>query len=240
MQEFGMYNLALVGDYGVGKRSYIKRLITGEFSECSDFKDVPEIQNLIFNTVVGSVYSKIQFATSILEPKDLSTEKFNTVIKNADCVIVMLSSKSEVGYETGCEFRKKIFEISPLIPIVFINSKCDTEIFISFDLMEMKSDKFAFYNVSTKNNHRIYLPFYFLARSLTGEPTLDLIKFVEKDSKKESKADIIGKNSYFDYMIEAEKTKQEIEKTKQEIEKTKRQIEKYNNKKINKLFVKEN
>ena len=109
-------NIALIGSAGVGKTSYINRLITGEFSQKNNPTMKTETRSIEYNSNKGP----ITFNIFDIDGKDSKS------LETADAVIIMFDVTNRTSYkylESWIAFAKKY--ASATATILVVGNKCD-------------------------------------------------------------------------------------------------------------------
>ena len=165
------FKLVFVGDAGVGKTTYLKRYLTGEFER----KYIPtigaEVHPMDFTTSHGTI---------VFNNWDTAgEEKFaglrDNYYKNADCAIIMFDVTSTSSYKSVENWYNNIRKTNPDIPIVIVGNKCD----IDDRKMKVSNTKFhriynlPYFDISAKSNFNFEKPFLYLARKLTNMSDLE-------------------------------------------------------------------
>jgi len=147
------FKVALVGDYNVGKSSFIKKHITGEIAEEYDATLNLDISTLIFNTNYGVISLAIwDFAGFI----DDATSNY---LLNCDAAIIMFSLGSLYSYNNATNWIQYLQNGLGDLPIVICGNKSDLR------YKEVQIDN-TFFDISAKTGHNIDKPFLFLIRTL--------------------------------------------------------------------------
>ena len=213
--------ISIIGDGGVGKTTYINRLLTGEFTR-------PYISTRGVNERVvdfGSNYGVVSFLVTELSGQEKFALNYKERYANSDGVIVMFDVTSNLSFTSCNKFIEDFYSVNAIsVPIVICGNKIDAK--------ERKVSTQKFLKLEPKNNVQHYekyeisakyccnwdKPFLYLARKITNH---DDLYFCDEIS------------------ISAEKT-EETEKT-EKLEKTEKS--KINNKyqqhvdKINAMFA---
>ncbi|XP_023031262.1 GTP-binding nuclear protein Ran-like [Drosophila willistoni] len=158
------YKCVLIGDSGVGKTSYLKRLLTGEYPPTGDAvrDEIP----LMFHTDRGNICLYILEAdfkdlTDILQLNDF------------DCVVVMCDLSKDDPRMIR-RFPSVIIKCFDCIPTVLIGNKRDA---VDNGLEIENSYLVSYFEMSVKHNLNIVQPLQWLIRKVL---TNDHIKFVEE------------------------------------------------------------
>lgn len=178
------FKIVLIGDGGVGKTTFIKRHLTGEFEKRYIILG-PEFNSLVFHTNYG--------------PMRLSTldiagqEKFGGLrdgyYVDAEGAIFMFDVTSEQTYKNIGEWIadfKRVVDIKS-VPMVICGNKVDLpgsqrvvkHHQISANLINLKKKlekDIHYYDISAKSNYNFEKPFLYILRQLTKHDDLVLVE----------------------------------------------------------------
>ena len=158
------YKLVLVGDAGVGKSTYIKRLLTGEF----ETKYVPTcgvtVNRLTFSTTKGPVSFKVY---DLAGQERIGTDQ-STHYTDADCAIVMYDCHSKLSLQNVQVWINDIHRNCGDIPIVVCGNKCDVKGRQYFSRRDETQ-----WLISAKSNMNYEKPFLHLIRVLKEDQELE-------------------------------------------------------------------
>lgn len=160
------FKLVLVGDGGVGKTTFVKRHLTGEFEKKYIATIGVEVHPLRFNTNAGEVCFNVWDTAG--------QEKFGGLrdgyyIKG-NCAIIMFDVTSRVTYKNVPSWHKDLVRVCEGIPIVLCGNKVD----IKDRKVKPKQITFhrkknlQYYEISAKSNYQFERPFLYLGRKLIG------------------------------------------------------------------------
>jgi len=168
------FKCVLVGDGGVGKTTFVKRHITGEFEK----KYLP---------TVGVVVHPLNFATSVGLVRfnvwdTAGQERFGGLRDGyyiqGQCAIIMFDVTSRVTYKNVPNWHRDLVRVCDKIPIVLCGNKVD----IKDRKVKIKSIQFhrkkglQYFEVSAKSNYQFEKPFLWLARKLCGNNDLQFVE----------------------------------------------------------------
>jgi GTP-binding nuclear protein Ran len=147
------YNMVLLGDEGVGKTAWIKRIVTGRFITKYTATMGVEVTRVPYNDVTFEVY-------------DCSgQEKFGGLrdgyIRNADVVIVFFDVTSMLSYKNVQKWINVTRNIIPDVPIIICGSKVDSprrRVKPSMIRVHLKNNC-QYYDISAKSNYNFEKPF---------------------------------------------------------------------------------
>jgi GTP-binding nuclear protein Ran len=167
------FKLVLVGDGGVGKTTFVKRHITGEFEKKYIATLGVEVHSLVFHTQRGRIRFNVWDTAG--------QEKFGGLRDGyyiqGQCAIVMFDVTARVTYKNVPNWHRDLVRVCENIPIVLCGNKVD----IKDRKVKAKSIVFhrkknlQYYDLSAKSNYNIEKPFLWLARKLIGDPNLEFV-----------------------------------------------------------------
>lgn len=162
------FKIVLVGEGGVGKSTFVKRHLTGEF----ETKYVPtlgvEVHPLTFHTTEGPICFNIWDCAG--------QEKFGELRDGyyigAQGAIVMYDCTSKLTRKSIDFWKDEVRRVSLTeIPIVVCGNKVDIK-----GKKQYKKTEDPHFLISAKSNYNFEKPFLYLARKLTNNPELEFIQ----------------------------------------------------------------
>ena len=168
------FKLILVGDGGVGKTTFVKRHVTGEFEKKYVATLGVEVHPLTFTTNCGPIrYNCWDTA---------GQEKFGGLRDGyyiqGQAAIIMFDVTSRITYKNVPNWHRDLVRVCENIPIVLCGNKID----IKDRKVKAKNITFhrkknlQYYDISAKSNYNFEKPFLWLARKLTGQQNLQFIE----------------------------------------------------------------
>jgi len=168
------FKLILVGDGGVGKTTFVKRHLSGEFEKRYIATLGVEVHPLTFFTNLGQV---------IYDCWDTAgQEKFGGLRDgyyiNGQAAIIMFDVTSRVSYKNVPIWHRDLTRVCDDIPIVLCGNKVDvkdrkvTPKQISF---QRKKANIQYYDISAKSNYNFEKPFLWITKKLTGEQNVQFV-----------------------------------------------------------------
>ncbi|CAG0914031.1 unnamed protein product [Notodromas monacha] len=167
------FKLVLVGDGGVGKTTFVKRHITGEFEKKYIATLGVEVHSLVFHTHRGKIRFNVWDTAG--------QEKFGGLRDGyyiqGQCAVIMFDVTARVTYKNVPNWHRDLVRVCENIPIVLCGNKVD----IKDRKVKAKSIVFhrkknlQYYDLSAKSNYNIEKPFLWLARKLIGDPNLEFV-----------------------------------------------------------------
>ena len=168
------FKVILLGDGGVGKTTFVKRHMTGEFEK----KYVPtmgvEVHPLNFHTNMGRVIFNCWDTAG--------QEKFGGLRDGyyigGDAAIIMFDVTSRITYKNVPHWYKDIIRVCGTIPIVLCGNKvdCKNRKVKPKDISFHRRKNLQYYDISAKSNLNFEKPFLYIAKKLSGNSEC---KFVE-------------------------------------------------------------
>ena len=173
MAEPVTFKLVLVGDGGVGKTTFVKRHLTGEFEKKYVATLGVEVHPLAFTTNRGPITFNVWDTAG--------QEKFGGLRDGyyiqGQCAIIMFDVTSRITYKNVPTWHKDLVRVCENIPIVLCGNKVD----IKDRKVKAKAITFhrkknlQYYDISAKSNYNFEKPFLWLARKLAGDANLEFV-----------------------------------------------------------------
>lgn len=167
------FKLVLVGDGGVGKTTFVKRHVTGEFEKKYVATLGVEVHPLKFHTTRGEIIFNVWDTAG--------QEKFGGLRDGyyiqGQCAIIMFDVTSRVTYKNVPNWHRDLVRVCENIPIVLCGNKVD----IKDRKVKAKAIVFhrkknlQYYDISAKSNYNFEKPFLWLARKLVGDANLEFV-----------------------------------------------------------------
>mmetsp|Transcript_65291 Transcript_65291/g.120358 ORF Transcript_65291/g.120358 Transcript_65291/m.120358 type:complete len:501 (-) Transcript_65291:65-1567(-) len=163
------FQILLAGDSGVGKTSFVKSYLTGEFQSRHYPTMGADFQELRLRTNCGEI------AFSVMEVGSRLVGGSHHLRGRGQAAIVIFDVTSKATYQRGLE----IISALETIPTVLIGNKID----LPQELREVKAQQVRshcgahvqFYGMSVFTRHNIEKPLLWLARRLANQPSLQLV-----------------------------------------------------------------
>ena len=166
------FKLVVIGDGGVGKTTFVKRHMTGEFQKPYIPTKGADVSSIDFYTTKGPIRFIIWDTAG--------QEKFGNLREcyyiDAHCAIIMFDLTSRQTYKNVPKWHKDLTKICENIPIVLVGNKAD----VKDRKLRAKQINFhrkrnlQYYDISAKSNYQYEKPFLWLLRQLTGYNNLQL------------------------------------------------------------------
>jgi len=168
------FKLILVGDGGVGKTTFVKRHLTGEFEKKYVATLGVEVHPLLFHTNRGPIKFNVWDTAG--------QEKFGGLRDGyyiqGQCAIIMFDVTSRITYKNVPNWHRDLTRVCENIPIVLTGNKVE----IKDRKVKAKQITFhrkknlQYYDISAKSNYNFEKPFLWLARKLSGDNALSLVE----------------------------------------------------------------
>jgi len=174
-QQNAELKLILVGDGGVGKTTFVKRHITGEFEKKYIATIGVEVNPMEFYTSKGQVKFNVWDTAG--------QEKFaglkDGYYIDAHCAIIMFYVCSRITYKNVPKWHRDITRIcGESIPIVLVGNKVDEKNrkVKAKQIHYARKHGLQYFDISAKSNYQFEKPFVWLLKKLTGDSNLTLVK----------------------------------------------------------------
>jgi len=168
------FKLILVGDGGVGKTTFVKRHLTGEFEKRYVATRGVEVHPLKFSTNLGDIQFNVWDTAG--------QEKFGGLRDGyyiqGQCAIIMFDVTSRITYRSVPNWYRDITRVCENIPIVL----CGNKVEIKDRKVKAKQINFhrkknlQYFEISAKVNYNFEKPFVWLARKLAGDNNLVFVE----------------------------------------------------------------
>ncbi|KAJ8614120.1 hypothetical protein CTAYLR_004617 [Chrysophaeum taylorii] len=168
------FKLILVGDGGVGKTTFVKRHLTGEFEKKYVATLGVEVHPLVFHTNRGPIKFNVWDTAG--------QERFGGLRDGyyiqGQCAIIMFDVTSRITYKNVPNWHRDLTRVCENIPIVL----CGNKVEIKDRKVKAKQITFhrkknlQYYDISAKSNYNFEKAFLWLARKLTGDNNLHFVE----------------------------------------------------------------
>lgn len=184
-----------MGDGGVGKTTFVKRHLTGEFEKKYVATLGVEVHPLAFTTNRGPITFNVWDTAG--------QEKFGGLRDGyyiqGQCAIIMFDVTSRITYKNVPTWHKDLVRVCENIPIVLCGNKVDIKdrkvkakaitfhrkknlqvnwspfYRKNFEFLIVSVFFFKYYDISAKSNYNFEKPFLWLARKLAGDQNLEFV-----------------------------------------------------------------
>ena len=167
------FKLVLVGDGGVGKTTFLKRHMTGEFDVKYNATLGVDVHDLVFHTQRGTVRFKVWDTAG--------QEKYGGLrdiyYMKAHCALIMFDVTAMVTYKSVASWHSDLIRVCENIPILLCANKADAKErkVKAKSIVFHRKKNLQYYDISAKSNYNIAKPFLWLARKLLGDPKLEFV-----------------------------------------------------------------
>lgn len=168
------YKLVLVGDGGVGKTTFVKRHLTGEFEKKYIATLGVEVHPMPFFTSKGQILFNVWDTAG---QEKLGGLRDGYYI-GGHSGIVMFDVCSRITYQNVPKWYKDLVRVCENIPIVLVGNKVDVKDrkVKAKQIVFHRKKNLQYYDISAKSNYQYEKPFVWLLRRLTNEPQLSLVE----------------------------------------------------------------
>jgi GTP-binding nuclear protein Ran len=173
-QQVPEFKLILVGDGGVGKTTFVKRHLTGEFEKRYVATLGVEVHPIQFSTNLGPIQFNVWDTAG--------QEKFGGLRDGyyiqGQCAIIMFDVTSRITYKSVPNWHRDLTRVCENIPIVL----CGNKVEIKDRKVKAKQITFhrkknlQYFEISAKVNYNFEKPFVWLARKLSGDNNLQFVE----------------------------------------------------------------
>ena len=168
------FKLVLVGDGGVGKTTFVKRHLTGEFEKKYIATLGVEVHPMPFFTSKGQILFNVWLTAG---QEKLGGLRDGYYI-GGHCGIIMFDVCSRITYQNVPKWYKDLVRVCESIPIVLVGNKVDVKDrkVKAKQITFHRKKNLQYYDISAKSNYQFEKPFVWLLRRLTNEPNLTLVE----------------------------------------------------------------
>jgi GTP-binding nuclear protein Ran len=170
MKPQAEFKLVLIGDGGVGKTTFVKRHITGEFERKYVATLGVEVRSLDFSTNFGTIRFNIWDTAG--------QEKFGGLRDGyyiqGQCGIIMFDVTARTTYKHVPNWYRDLTRVCDNIPICLVGNKVDIKDrkVKARQVVFHRKRNLPYYDISAKSNFNYEKPFLWLARKLVGRDDL--------------------------------------------------------------------
>lgn len=157
------FKLLLLGDSGVGKTRFVKRLSAELEEKCVATLGAMG-SNVVFYTNIGPIRFNVVIPGGGKHARSVQSCHY----KKADCAIIMFDVTSRITYKNVPNWHRDVTRVCGPIPIVLLGNKVE----IKDRKVKRKQVTFhkkknlGYYDISQKSNRNIEKPFLWLAKKL--------------------------------------------------------------------------
>ena len=158
--------------WGVGKTTFVKRHLTGEFEKKYIATIGAEVHPMVFCTSRENI---------LFDVWDTAGQEKLAALRDgyyigAHCGIIMFDVCNRITYKNVINWYKQLTRVCEGIPIVLVGNKVD----VADRKVKAKQILFPrkygiqYYDISAKSNYQFEKPFLWLLKKLLGDPNLTL------------------------------------------------------------------
>ncbi|CAG9333055.1 unnamed protein product [Blepharisma stoltei] len=168
------FKLVLIGDGGVGKTTFVKRHLTGEYEKRYIATVGVDVHPLTFYTTRGPVCFNVWDTAG---QEKLSGLRDGYYI-GGQCGIIMFDVTSRITYKNVPKWHRDLVRVCENVPIVLVGNKVDVKDrkVKAKQITYHRRHNLQYFDVSAKSNYQFEKPFLWLARRLSGDPNLMLVE----------------------------------------------------------------
>lgn len=168
------FKLILVGDGGVGKTTFVKRHVTGEFEKRYVATLGVEVYPLKFHTNLGPIQFNVWDTAG--------QEKFGGLRDGyyiqGQCAIIMFDVTSRITYRSVPNWHRDLTRVCENIPIVLCGNKVEVKDrkVKAKQITFHRKKNLQYFEISAKVNYNFEKPFLWIARKLAGNNDLQFVE----------------------------------------------------------------
>lgn len=168
------FKVVLIGDGGVGKTTFVKRHITGEFEKKYIATQGVEVSSITFYTNHGPIKLAL-WDTAGQEKLGGLREGYYI---GAHAAVLMFDVTTRITYKNVPKWYKDLTRICDNIPIVLVGNKVDQKDrkVKARQITFHRKRNLQYFDISAKSNYQYEKPFLWILRTLTGDPNLYLVE----------------------------------------------------------------
>ncbi|KAF9951754.1 GTP-binding nuclear protein gsp1/Ran [Mortierella alpina] len=173
LPETPTFKLVIVGDSGVGKTTFVKRHLTGEFEKQYIATLGVEVHPLDFDTN----YGRICFQAWDTAGQERTGSLRDDYYMNGQCAIIMFDVTSRITYKNVSNWHRDLVRVCENIPIVLCGNKVDIKErkVRPKNIVFHRKKGLEYYEISAKSNYNFEMPFLWMARKLVGNEQLEFV-----------------------------------------------------------------
>ena len=172
IQPVAEFKVVLIGDGGVGKTTFVKRHLTGEFEKKYIATQGVDVSSIIFYTNRGPIKLNL-WDTAGQEKLGGLREGYYI---GANAAIMMFDVTSRITYKNIPKWHKDLTRICENIPIVLVGNKVDQKDrkVRARQITFHRTRNLQYYDISAKSNYQYEKPFLWILKTLVGDNNLFL------------------------------------------------------------------
>ena len=162
------FKVLLLGDSGVGKTSFLKRLFVNKFEEVTPTKGC-DAKFISFMTTDGLANLSIWDVSGSDDLRYLRRGYFY----NANCALIFYDLTNEQSYNNVKQWSKELRKFCGNVPFVLVGNKFDCDGKMTIDKIKFRRNNMVMsLFVSIKSGLDINIPLLWLLKRLTENPNL--------------------------------------------------------------------
>jgi GTP-binding nuclear protein Ran len=174
MATVPQFKLILVGDGGVGKTTFVRRHMTGEFEKRYVATRGVEVYPMPFTTNLGQI---------IFNCWDTAGQERYGGLRDGyyiqgQCAIIMFDVTARLSYKNVPNWHRDITRVCENIPIVLCGNKVDVKErkVKAKQITFHRKKNLQYFEISAKVNYNFEKPFIWIARKLSGNNELQFVE----------------------------------------------------------------
>ena len=166
------FKIVLIGDGAVGKTTFVKRHLTGEFEKAYNATVGCEVHPMNFFTTKGEVRLMV-WDTAGQEKLGCLRDGYYI---GAHGAILMFDVCAWITYQNVPKWHKDFTWVCPDAIVVLVGNKVDVKErkVKAKQIVFHRKKNIQYYDVSAKSNYQYEKPFLHLLRKISGDPELNL------------------------------------------------------------------
>lgn len=174
MATVPQFKLILVGDGGVGKTTFVRRHMTGEFEKRYVATRGVEVYPMHFTTNLG----KITFNCWDTAGQERYGGLRDGYYIQGQCAIIMFDVTARLSYKNVPNWHRDITRVCDNIPIVLCGNKVDVKErkVKAKQITFHRKKNLQYFEISAKVNYNFEKPFIWIARKLSGSNDLQFVE----------------------------------------------------------------
>ena len=168
------FKLILVGDGGVGKTSFVRRHVTGEFER----KYIATMGVHVYPLSFFTNHGKLTFNVWDTSGQEKWGGLRDGYYMQGQCGIIMFDVTSRISYKNVSNWYQDITRVCGDIPIVLCGNKVDVpeRTVIAKSITFHRKKHLPYYELSARSNYNLAQPFQWLAKKVLGNNDLHFVQ----------------------------------------------------------------
>jgi len=176
MAESGIpeFKLILIGDGGVGKTTFVKRHLSGEFEK----KYVPTVGAEVYPLKFFTNCGPIQFNVWDTAGQEKFGGMRDGYYIRGQCGIIMFDVTSRITYKSVPNWHRDLTRVCEGIPIVLCGNKVEVKDrkVKAKQITFHRKKNLQYYEISAKVNYNFEKPFLWLTRKVAGNNNIEFVE----------------------------------------------------------------